>query len=105
MSSCPCAPFWAFTGARAADFRAPNSREATRLGNCMRTASRSLPVLFAALFAAPALAQTPRDFVTDDVYWDTLDAQGNLTGGRVQMVVPRKGSVTGVIPAPVTTLN
>lgn len=51
------------------------------------------------------MAQSPQDWQTETIYWDTLDAQGQLIGGRAQVVTPRKGSVTQVQPAWVTTLT
>ncbi|HEV8112601.1 MAG TPA: M64 family metallopeptidase [Planctomycetota bacterium] len=40
-----------------------------------------------------------------DAYWDTVDAQGHLTGGKMQVFVATNRRDAGVIPAPVTTLT
>ena len=40
-----------------------------------------------------------------DVYWDTLDVDGRLTGGKMQIYVPSRGSIRETLAAPVTTLT
>lgn len=65
---------------------------------CMRL------VMSAGVWVLLGIAQA-QDLHREQVYWDTLDANGNLTGGRVDMLTPVKGSVTSVQPALVTTLT
>jgi hypothetical protein len=40
-----------------------------------------------------------------DAYWDTLDDEGRLTGGRFEVYLRQRRSEVGRIPAPVTTLT
>jgi hypothetical protein len=40
-----------------------------------------------------------------DVYWDTLDANGRLTGGKTQMFVPDRRALKGVLPADAVELT
>lgn len=40
-----------------------------------------------------------------DAYWDTLDGEGRLTGGRFEVYLRQRRSEAGRIPAPVTTLT
>lgn len=62
--------------------------------------------LLALALRAAAQSPAPQDPIhLEEVYWDTLDAQGRLTGGRTLLETPRPGSVTSVSVSPVTTYS
>src|SRR5262245_981336 len=68
--------------------------------NALRSAAAS--VAFVSLFhVAAAQNESARasEMSFRDVYWDTLDANGRLTGGKTQMFVPDRHAVRGAIPA------
>lgn len=44
-------------------------------------------------------SSSPRPAGLQTVYWDGVDDQGRLFGGTLQLDVPPKGSVRGVLPA------
>jgi len=52
---------------------------------------------------APSERREPGGF--HDAYWDSLDGQGRLFGGRFQVYVPASPREAGRIPASVTTLT
>jgi hypothetical protein len=69
-------------------------------------ATLAVPNLLAAGSAQSAQSGRPgADPGFQDVYWDTLDDQGRLTGGVARMFVPPLRDARARIPAPVTTLT
>jgi hypothetical protein len=63
------------------------------------------PTIPAQSTAAAQQAASAQPFEPERVFWDTLDLQGRLIGGELELMSPRKGSITAVQPALVTTLT
>ncbi len=57
------------------------------------------------LLSLLALVQSPAAPELQTVYWDGVDDHGRLFGGTLQIDVPPKGSVRGVLPAGVESLT
>lgn len=55
--------------------------------------------------SAQGAAQAPSRMSFQDVYWDTLDADGRLTGGKTQMYLPDRDTLKGVLPADIVELT
>lgn len=71
----------------------------------LRFALPSLLVLPAAAQTAPAGGAAKPPVRPQLVYWDTLDRQGNLTGGRLMLDLPDRDAVHPRIAAPVETFE
>jgi IgA Peptidase M64 len=57
----------------------------------------------AASFALPLAAQQPP--ATEPVYYDHVEPDGSLSGGRVELILPERAPVAATIAAPATTLT